>query len=173
MARVLITAFEPYDRWKTNASWLALVQLTHNLPPQPELTTRLYPVDFAAVRERLSVDLDGDYDYALHLGQAPGIGRLHLEAVGLNIGGSGGQSPDRWETGPSSCAAPAFRPRSRIMPARFCAMRRCTFRATRRTSASSRRSRPLSTCRSILLKPPDNCKTWQRCPPRLPQPGCG
>jgi len=40
MTSVLITAFEPYDRWKTNASWLALIQMTQNLPEQPEITTR-------------------------------------------------------------------------------------------------------------------------------------
>ena len=34
MKKVLVTAFEPYDRWKTNASWLALVHLTQDLPPQ-------------------------------------------------------------------------------------------------------------------------------------------
>jgi len=39
---VLLTAFEPYDRWKANASWLTLVQLTQNFPEQPKITTRLY-----------------------------------------------------------------------------------------------------------------------------------
>jgi pyroglutamyl-peptidase len=96
MPRVLITAFEPYDRWKTNASWLALVQLTHSLPAQPAITTRLYPVDFALMKQRLAEDLSGDYDYALHLGQAPGSGRVQLEAIGLNIGGSSNHTPDQY-----------------------------------------------------------------------------
>ena len=51
MPRVLLTAFEPYDRWKANASWLALVQLTQHLPDEPQITTRLYPVDFAEMKK--------------------------------------------------------------------------------------------------------------------------
>ena len=96
MKSVLITAFEPYDRWKLNSSWLSLVQLTHEMPREPAITTRLYPVDFAEVRRRLSEDLKANYDYALHLGQAPGSGRIQLEAVGLNVGGSSSQSPDQY-----------------------------------------------------------------------------
>ena len=95
MPRVLITAFEPYDRWKTNSSWLTLVQLTHALPVQPVITTRLYPVDFAAVRERLTEDLQAGYDVALHLGQR-GTGRIKLESIGLNIGGGSSQSADQF-----------------------------------------------------------------------------
>jgi pyroglutamyl-peptidase len=88
MASVLLTAFEPYDRWKTNSSWLALVQLTHDLPPEPAVTTRLYPVDFAEVKRRLSEDLKANYDFAIHLGQAPGASHVRLEAIGINVGGS-------------------------------------------------------------------------------------
>ena len=43
MTRVLLTAFQPYEGWQTNASWLALVELTRDLPDQPMVTTRLYP----------------------------------------------------------------------------------------------------------------------------------
>ena len=57
MSRVLITAFGPYGHWAENSSWLALVELTRSLPPAPEITTRLYPVDLAAVSERLAQDL--------------------------------------------------------------------------------------------------------------------
>ncbi len=96
MPRVLLTAFEPYDRWKANASWLALLQLTHDLPKQPQLTTRLYPVDFSIMQQRLEADLAMNYDYALHLGQAPGSSRIQLETIGLNIGGSSSQSPDQY-----------------------------------------------------------------------------
>ena len=98
MPSVLITAFEPYDRWKTNSSWLTLVQLTHRLPTQPAITTRLYPVDFSTVRQRLAEDLKANYDYALHLGQAPGSGRVQLEAIAINVGGSGSQPPDQYRT---------------------------------------------------------------------------
>ncbi len=96
MATVLITAFEPYDRWKTNSSWLALVELTRELPAGHKLVTRRYPVDFSTVKQRLADDLAADFDYALHLGQAPGSGRIQLEAIGLNIGGSSGQTADQF-----------------------------------------------------------------------------
>jgi pyroglutamyl-peptidase len=94
MTRVLLTAFKPYDRWPTNASWLALVELTKNLPATPEVTTRLYDVDFDQIRGRLAEDLADDYDYALHIGQAPGATRVQLEAVGINVAGRSGQLPD-------------------------------------------------------------------------------
>ena len=88
MTRILITSFEPYDRWSENSGWLALVEFTKTMRNAAEITTRRYPVDFAAVREHLARDLSEDYDYALHLGQSPGSGRIHLEAIGLNVGGS-------------------------------------------------------------------------------------
>jgi pyroglutamyl-peptidase len=106
VASVLITAFEPYDCWNANASWLALVQLTQDLPRQPAIVTRLYPVDFAAVKEKLAGDLRANHDYALHLGQAPGSTRLQLEAFAVNVGGSSHQSPDEFrplvEGGPAA-----------------------------------------------------------------------
>src|SRR5258707_10929703 len=96
MSRVLLTAFEPYDRWKANASWLALVEVTRHLPERPHITTRLYPVDFSEMKQRLANDLSEKFDFALHLGQAPGSSRIQLEAIGLNIGGSSSQSPDQY-----------------------------------------------------------------------------
>lgn len=96
MKRVLLTAFEPYDRWKANSSWLALVHLTQDLPAAPAVTTRLYPVDFAAVRQRLAEDLRANYDFAIHLGQAPGSSRIQLEAVAINVGGASSQTPDQF-----------------------------------------------------------------------------
>jgi pyroglutamyl-peptidase len=87
MFRILITAFEPYGEWSENASWLALVELTRNLPEQPQVTTRRYPVDFDVVRRRLGEDLRENYDLALHLGQAPGRGAIELEAIAVNIRG--------------------------------------------------------------------------------------
>jgi len=98
MTSVLITAFEPYDRWQTNSSWLALVKLTQQLPAAPSITTRLYPVDFGKVQERLASDLAADHDYALHLGQAPGSTRIQLESLAINIGGSSHQTPDQYRT---------------------------------------------------------------------------
>ncbi|MCE9553465.1 MAG: hypothetical protein K8T91_08835 [Planctomycetes bacterium] len=67
--RVLITAFEPFGSWTTNASWLALVELTRDLPSDPQVTTRLYPVDFAKVRDRLTQDLAQNYDVAIRRGR--------------------------------------------------------------------------------------------------------
>jgi pyroglutamyl-peptidase len=89
MPSVLITAFEPYAVWEENSSWLALVELTKDLPKVPDITTRLYPTDFAIVQERLAADLEANFDYALHLGQAPGSGRIQLEAMGLNVEAAG------------------------------------------------------------------------------------
>ena len=48
------------------------------------------------MKERLAADLSAKFDYALHLGQAPGSSRIQLEAIGLNIGGSSSQSPDQY-----------------------------------------------------------------------------
>jgi len=97
MPTVLLTAFEPYDRWPENASWLALVELTRELPQNVKIVTRRYPVDFDVVRKRLHDDLAADYDFALHLGQSPGLGRIHLEAMGVNVGGHSTQTPDEFQ----------------------------------------------------------------------------
>ncbi len=97
MPTVLVTAFEPYDNWPENSSWLTLVELTKSLPETPAITTRLYPVDFAEMRQRLSKDLAANFDYALHLGQAPGTGSVQLEAIGINIGGSSEHLPEEYK----------------------------------------------------------------------------
>jgi pyroglutamyl-peptidase len=85
MTSVLITAFEPYGDWLENSSWLTVVELTRELPENPRVTTRRYPVDVAVVRERLAEDLAANHDFALHLGQAPGSGQIRLEALGINV----------------------------------------------------------------------------------------
>ena len=87
MTSVLLTAFEPYEGWASNASWLCLQELTRDLPREPAITTRLYPVQFDAARERLMRDLEANYDFALHLGQAPGATRIRLEAMAINVRG--------------------------------------------------------------------------------------
>jgi pyroglutamyl-peptidase len=86
MKRVLLTAFEPYDRWSENASWLALMRVTAELPSSVALTTRRYPVDFLAVRRRIAEDLAGGFDYAIHLGQHPRSAAVQLEAIAVNVG---------------------------------------------------------------------------------------
>lgn len=94
MTTVLITAFEPYGQWESNASWLCLMELTRQLPVAPVLTTRRYPVDFIAARQRLEADLRANYDFALHLGQAPGSTSVRLEQMAINVGQLPGQSAE-------------------------------------------------------------------------------
>ena len=89
MPSVLLTAFEPYDQWEENSSWLAIVELTRWLEDTSHITTRRYPVCFDSVRKRLAEDLRGNYDLVLHLGQAPGSTHIRLEAVGLNVHANG------------------------------------------------------------------------------------
>jgi pyroglutamyl-peptidase len=97
MSNVLITAFEPYDRWQSNSSWLSVIELTKERPAEPKITTRLYPVDFRAAKAKLHEDLQANYDFALHLGQAPGAANVRLEAIGLNVGGSSQQLPEEFQ----------------------------------------------------------------------------
>jgi pyroglutamyl-peptidase len=85
MTRVLVSAFEPYDIWRSNASWLTLVELTRELPSQPQVTTRLYPVNYEVMQERLQQDLASGFDYVLMLGQAAGRPRVEIETVALNM----------------------------------------------------------------------------------------
>jgi pyroglutamyl-peptidase len=105
MKSVLITAFEPYDRWPINASWEALVALTRELPERPRVVTRRYPVDFEMTRLKLQDDLAADFDYAIHLGQAPGSARIHLEALAINVAGHSSQLPDDFQ--PLAAGGPA------------------------------------------------------------------
>ncbi len=89
MTRVLLTAFEPYDRWTDNASWSALVDLTNWYDGPAELTTRRYPVELTGMSEKLREDLHQGFDLAIHLGQSPGSTQVKLEAVGLNLRSDG------------------------------------------------------------------------------------
>ena len=87
--RVLLTAFEPYDEWSENSSWLTLVELLREMPTKNsiELVTRRYPVDLEALQERLFKDLEKPCDAVLHLGQAPGAASIKLESIALNVAG--------------------------------------------------------------------------------------
>lgn len=96
--RVLLTAFEPYDEWTSNASWLTLVELLRTRHPSTSLVTRRYPVDFHRLQNVLYKDLDQGFDAVVHLGQAPGTPAIRLEAIALNVGGAmsdSGASHDR------------------------------------------------------------------------------
>lgn len=94
MPRVLVTAFEPFGPWATNSSWLTLEQLTSDLPASPQIVTRRYPVDFAALPALLERDLRENFDAALFLGQASGAAAISIEAIGLNVACEAGDSPD-------------------------------------------------------------------------------
>jgi len=85
MTRVLLTAFEPYGEYPSNASWLALVELTKDLPNEPKVTTRRYPVDFERIRSLIEQDLTRGFDVAIHLGQAPGSTAIRLESLAVNV----------------------------------------------------------------------------------------
>lgn len=85
MSRVLVTAFEPFGRWPQNSSQLCLAELERDQPTE-QVVTRLYPVEFRDVRQRLEADLTAELDLAIHLGQAGGASGIRLEAVGLNVG---------------------------------------------------------------------------------------
>lgn len=84
--RILLTAFEPYGEWTSNASWLALVEMLRVRPSTGSLVTRRYPVDFSRMQTALYRDLSQGFDAVLHLGQAPGTPSLKLESVALNCG---------------------------------------------------------------------------------------
>lgn len=89
MTRILLTAFEPYDRWRENSSWQALVDLTSWYDGPAEIVTRRYPVDLAAMSERLRADIQENYEFAIHTGQSPGSPLIALESIGLNIRSDG------------------------------------------------------------------------------------
>lgn len=108
MPRVLITAFEPYEGWAENSSWLTLMELTRSLPTAPQITTRRYPVAWPQLRERLASDLAANYDVVLHLSQAVGVARIRLEAIAINVGGQA--EPSDQEDCPLAADGPlAFR----------------------------------------------------------------
>ncbi len=85
--KILLTAFDSYDDWSENSSWLALVELLQQRPTSVELVTRRYPVSLSAVRVRLPQDLATGFDGVLHLGQSPGATGIKLETIALNIAG--------------------------------------------------------------------------------------
>jgi pyroglutamyl-peptidase len=71
-----------------------LQELTRTLANDSPVTTRLYPVDFSVVKSRMADDLREGFDFAIHLGQAPGRATIALEAIGLNLARKRGQRAD-------------------------------------------------------------------------------
>ncbi|HAC91137.1 MAG TPA: hypothetical protein DCF63_10985 [Planctomycetaceae bacterium] len=76
--RILLTAFEAYEQWSENSSWLTLIELLKDRLHQGDLVTRRYPVDLPSLRERLYQDLQMGFDTVLHLGQSPGSPNIKL-----------------------------------------------------------------------------------------------
>ncbi|MEY4566341.1 MAG: Pyrrolidone-carboxylate peptidase [Planctomycetota bacterium] len=87
MVKILLTAFEPYDIWRENASWLVLMEHLRQRSPDSRVTTRRYPVDFEKLKSRLRQDLEKGFDVVLHLGQAPGSAQIRLESLAVNVAG--------------------------------------------------------------------------------------
>lgn len=87
MVKILVTAFEPYEVWSENASWLVLMEYLRTRPADTRITTRRYPVDFDLLKSRLRQDLEKGFDVVLHLGQAPGSSHIRLEALAVNVAG--------------------------------------------------------------------------------------
>lgn len=85
--RLLLSAFEPYDQWDRNSSWEALVAWLSKHGGRSDVVTRKYPVHLSEMKSRLERDLAQGVDGVLHLGQAPGISRVHLEAIAINVAG--------------------------------------------------------------------------------------
>lgn len=103
MAKILLTAFEPYDRWPDNSSWLTLVELTSWLETASTVVTRRYPVDLQLASGRLRKDLLEKFDFAIHLGQHPGASLVELETTGLNLRTDGSPLVD---AGPAAYRTP-------------------------------------------------------------------
>jgi len=85
--KILLTAFEPYEQWADNSSWLTMVELLKQRPTDCQLVTRRYPVDLPSVREQLYRDLVQGFDAVLHTGQAPGCTAIRLETLAINFAG--------------------------------------------------------------------------------------
>ncbi len=85
--RILLTAFEPYDHWSANSSWLTLVELLKDFQAPGKLVTRRYPVHLNGLCDRLAQDLKQPFDVVLHLGQSPGASAIKLESIALNAAG--------------------------------------------------------------------------------------
>ncbi|MFM8325850.1 MAG: pyroglutamyl-peptidase I, partial [Pirellulaceae bacterium] len=71
----------------SNSSWETIVELLRVRGTIPNVITRRYPVSLTRFQERLEVDLARGFDSIIHLGQAPGISQIHLEAIAVNVAG--------------------------------------------------------------------------------------
>jgi pyroglutamyl-peptidase len=58
------------------------------------INPRVYPVEFSTIRDIISMDMARNYDFAIHMGQAPGYSAVTLEAIGINVAVERGQAPE-------------------------------------------------------------------------------
>lgn len=87
MHKILITAFEPFLHYPTNASEQILKHWLEDHPGSDRSTfqTAILPVDFQQTEVRLLEIWQQPFDFALHLGQSPKIERFNLEMIALNL----------------------------------------------------------------------------------------
>ncbi|PQO30684.1 hypothetical protein C5Y96_14560 [Blastopirellula marina] len=87
MHRILITAFEPFLQYPTNASMQILTHWAEDNPGSERVavTTDILPVNYALTEPRLDELHAEPFDFALHLGQSPRIEEYQLEMVALNL----------------------------------------------------------------------------------------
>ncbi len=84
---ILLTAFDTYDQWQENSSWLALSEYLREHGAMPDVITRRYPVNLTEMKNRLENDLARGIAGVIHLGQRPGANNIQLEAICLNVAG--------------------------------------------------------------------------------------
>jgi pyroglutamyl-peptidase len=94
MKSVLLTAFHPFDEWKTNSSELCLNALMQEQHPRLSISKKSYPIDFDILSKELEMDLLKNYDYVLSLGQSSKSTRIELESIGINRGKENKINPD-------------------------------------------------------------------------------
>lgn len=87
MQRILLTAFEPFLEYPTNASQQILLHWLQDTPGslRSEFITEILPVDYQLAEPRLRELHEHTFDFAVHLGQSPHIERYNLEMVALNL----------------------------------------------------------------------------------------
>lgn len=87
MHRILLTAFEPFLEYPTNASQQILLHWLQDNPGslRSEFTTEILPVDYQLTEPRIRQLHESTFDFVIHLGQSPRIDRFNLEMVALNL----------------------------------------------------------------------------------------
>ncbi len=87
MPRILITAFEPFLDYPTNASMQILQHWQEDRPgtERSEIDTEILPVNYQQTEPQLAQLHTAPFDFALHLGQSHQCDRFHLEMVALNL----------------------------------------------------------------------------------------